>query len=97
MFDLVIDDDKDLDSLDDPLCNLIVDWCKDDKGRNVLYKANGDDRYPGFKLYKMIARTVHNHTPHKQLERDMFCTYRIAKNKVSKKTRIVNIDAMSEM
>ena len=97
MFDLVVDEDKDLDSLDDPLCNLIVDWCKDDKGRNVLYKANGDDRYPGFKLYKMIARTVHNHTPHKQLERDMFCTYRIAKNKVSKKTRIVNIDAMSEM
>ena len=97
MFDLVIDDEKDMNSLDDPLCNLIVDWCKDDKGRNVLYKANGEDRYPGFKLYKMIARTVHNHVPHKQLERDIFSTYRVSKNKVNKKTRVVNIDAMAEM
>ena len=97
MFDLVVDDDKDIASLDDPLCNLIVDWCKDDKGRNVLYKTNGEERYPGFKLYKMIARTVHNNIPSKQLERDIFSIYRIAKNKVNKKTRVVNIDAMCDM
>ena len=92
-----LDDDKDIASLDDPLCNLIVDWCKDDKGRNVLYKTNGEERYPGFKLYKMIARTVHNNIPSKQLERDIFSIYRIAKNKVNKKTRVVNIDAMCDM
>lgn len=97
MFDLVIDEDKDIKELEDPLCKVIADWCTDDKGRNVLYKSNGEERYPGFKLYKMIARTVHNHVPHKQLERDIFSGYRIPKSKLNKKTRVINIDAMIEM
>ena len=97
MFDLVIDEDKEIKDLEDPLCKVIADWCTDDKGRNVLYKSNGEERYPGFKLYKMIARTVHNHIPHKQLERDIFSGYRIPKSKLNKKTRVINIDAMIEM
>ena len=40
--------------------------------KNILYKANGDERYPDFKLYKMIARLVHNHTPEKQLDNVKF-------------------------
>ena len=44
----------------------------DDNGVNLLYKNNGLDRYPDFKLYKMIARCVHNHTPQAQLERPEF-------------------------
>ena len=51
---------------------IIVEWCLDDKGINMLYKNNGLDRYPDFKLYKMIARCVHNHTPQAQLERPEF-------------------------
>ena len=35
----------------------------DDKQRNILYKTNGEERYPDFKLYKMIARTVNSHVP----------------------------------
>ena len=97
MFDLVIDEDKEIKDLKDPLCKVIADWCTDDKGRNVLYKSNGEERYPGFKLYKMIARTVHNHIPHKQLEREIFSGYRIHKSKINKKTRVINIDAMIEM
>ena len=45
----------------------------------------------------MITRTVHNHLPHMQLKRDMFSRYSIAKKKINKKAKIVNIDAMSEM
>ena len=48
------------------------EWTKDDKDRNVLYKKNGDERYPDFKLYKMIARTVHKHTPQAQLQGHFF-------------------------
>ena len=96
MFDLVIDEDKEIKDLKDPLCKVIADWCTDDKGRNVLYKSNGEERYPGFKLYKMIARTVHNHIPHKQLEREIFSGYRIPKSKINKKTRVITIDAMIE-
>ena len=54
---------------------IIDEWCRDDKGINVLYKTNGEERYPNFKLYKMIARTVHNHTPHNQLQRPEFSKF----------------------
>ena len=55
-----------------PIHKLIINWCIDDDGRDILYKTNGEERYPDFKLYKMIARCVHNHTPQAQLDRDEF-------------------------
>jgi len=73
---------------------VIKSWCKDDKGRNILYKKNGEERYPDFKLYKMISRTVHNHIPEKQLERECFKTYIIGKKKLNKKTRVIDIDSI---
>jgi hypothetical protein len=51
---------------------LINDWCTDDHGKNILYKRNGDERYPQFKLYKMIARTVHNCVPKEELLKPIF-------------------------
>lgn len=35
--------------------NLILRWTTGNDNRNILYKSNGDERYPGFKLYKMIT------------------------------------------
>lgn len=35
--------------------NLILKWMTDSDNHNILYKASGEERYPGFKLYKMIA------------------------------------------
>ena len=75
-----------------PISKVIIDWCKDDKGRNILYKNNGEERYPEFKLYKMIARNVHRHTPQAQLEREIFAKYQVSKKSIPKKARIVNID-----
>jgi hypothetical protein len=28
------------------VARMVVEWLNDDKGRNVLYKKNGDERYP---------------------------------------------------
>jgi hypothetical protein len=67
-----LDEIKDMTKITDPVKKIIVEWCLDDKGINLLYKNNGDERYPDFKLYKMIARHVHNHTPQSQLERPEF-------------------------
>ena len=89
LYDFFIDNPKDIL---DPLQSLISDWCHDDNGKNILYKKNGEERYPEFKLYKMIARLVHNHTPEKQLERDLFKSYIIAKKKISKKVSIMKIN-----
>jgi hypothetical protein len=74
--------------------SVVVEWLKDDKGRNVLYKKNGDERYPDFKLYKMIARTVHGAVPHEQLRKPMFAHYAIARKHINGKPHIMNIDAL---
>ena len=77
VFDCVIEDITKIKNMEDcdAVQRIIFDWCLDDKGLNVLYKNNGVDRYPDFKLYKMIARCVHNHTPQAQLERPEFKAY----------------------
>jgi hypothetical protein len=95
IFDYVVDDVNDVKNLKkcSPLVRLIVEWCLDDKGVNLLYKNNGMERYPDFKLYKMIARCVHNHTPHAQLEREEFKKFLTTKKDVSLE-HLVNIDAM---
>jgi hypothetical protein len=77
----------------DDLNKLVEEWCADDKGRNVLFKKNGDERYPNFKLYKMIARTVHRHTPEEQLKRSMFNKY-VVKKKTLRDKKVCNVDEM---
>ena len=89
LYDFFIDDPKEQF---DALQSLVSDWCHDDNGKNILYKKNGDERYPEFKLYKMIARLVNIHTPEKQLERDLFKSYIISKKKISKKVTIMKLD-----
>jgi len=71
MYDFFADDDVS----HDPLDTLIKKWCSDDEDKNVVYKKNGQERYAGFKLYKMIARTVHAHTPKNQLTTSAFASF----------------------
>jgi len=94
IFDYMIEDLDSIKNLDecDPVVRLIVEWCLDDKGVNILYKNDGNDRYPDFKLYKMISRCVHNHTPQTQLERPEFSSFSISKNKILNSDEIINID-----
>jgi hypothetical protein len=75
IYDFFSDQDK-----EDEFKDIITTWCLDDQDRNVLYKKNGNERYPGFKLYKMIARTVHRHTPEQQLEQSCFKKFRLLSN-----------------
>jgi len=93
IFDYVIDDFKQIRDLENcsPVTRLIVEWCLDDKGVNVLYKNNGEERYPDFKLYKMIARYVHHHTPQAQLLREEFKKFRVEKKQISSKAFIFHI------
>ena len=88
IFDFIID------SINDTKLNdfqqTIARWCTDDYGKNVLYKKNGEERYPDFKLYKMIARTVHNHLPQKQLSYPFFSQFLCKTNN----NPTINIDAI---
>jgi len=56
---------------------LINEWCLDDQHKHLLFK-NNKERYPGFLLYKMIAKTVHYHTPQKQLTNPLFTQYLVS-------------------
>ena len=92
IFDYFVDDLDDIIKLKSPIKKLIITWIFDDKNRNILYKNNGDERYPDFKLYKMIARTVTKHIPSKVIKNIIFNKYNIAKKNINKPGSILNID-----
>lgn len=94
IFDYVVDDFEITKNLNEcsPLVKLIIEWCIDDNGVNMLYKNNGVERYPDFKLYKMITRYVHNHTPQAQLERNQFKKYLVTTKNITKSETMINID-----
>lgn len=99
LYDFVIEENeniKDTSKLE-PFVRIILEWCMDDNNINVLYKTNGAERYPGFKLYKMIARLVHNHVPKNQLERPEFSKYLISKSNVKRGEKIINIDSIAAL
>ena len=96
LYDYFADDIEDKKIIKHPIAKLVVEWSKDDKERNILYKNNGEERYPDFKLYKMIVRTVHNHIPEKQLDKEIFTKFKSSRKKI-KKGKILNIDMLESM
>nr|AIE96975.1 hypothetical protein [uncultured marine group II/III euryarchaeote AD1000_88_G11] len=74
-----------------PITKLIIKWCMDDFGKHILYKKNGIERYPDFKLYKMIARNVHNHIPAQELLNPIFNDFIVGRKQLKKK-KIICID-----
>jgi hypothetical protein len=72
IYDFIIQDE---DDPRDEFQETIYRWCMDDNGKNVMYRRDGEERYPGFKLYKMIARNVHGHTPQEQLKFPIFSQF----------------------
>ena len=97
LFDFFIDDIDDVEAecKKSRLVATVVDWITDDNGRNILYKQSGIDRYPDFKLYKMIARTVHNKVPSQQLlKHAVFTQYEIPQKSVKKSMTVLDIDAI---
>ena len=96
LYNFFFDPDEPLPKTMTPIQSLVHSWCLDDQNMNVLYKRNGEERYPNFKLYKMIARLVHNKTPMSQLKLPMFSKYQCTKpkKKTAKDPAIMNIDQL---
>jgi hypothetical protein len=97
LYDYVCRDDE----VKTPLQKLVDSWCNDDHGKSVLYKPSGQERYPDFKLYKMIARTVNNLVPSEQLKQNIFKKYvnrdGLSEATVSEVTVRVTPDSLSEI
>jgi hypothetical protein len=76
---------------------IVYEWCTDDNGKNILYKRSGEERYPNFKLYKMIARIVHKHTPENQVNKSIFASYLQSSKKMKSKKQngsVIDIDSI---
>lgn len=71
--------------------NMLWEWLQDDSGYNVLRKANGDERYPDFELYRVLAANVHKAIPSKQIEKPIFHGFRCNEKDVSPDTTVFDI------
>ena len=93
MYDYIFDDDTDFSNLTQ-LQMTVKRWITDDNDYNILYKKNGAERYKGFKLYKMISRTVSAHTPENQLNYPFFNQF---KQKGKRPNDIMDIDRLPKL
>ena len=91
IYDYVIDDVE--NGEDNGIKGIICEWCMDDDGKNILYKKDGNERYPGFKLYKMISRKVNKHTPDNVISKSFFEKYVVNKKSI-KHNNIIDVDKM---
>lgn len=71
---------------------MILRWVLDDEGKNMLFKSNGVERYPEFKLYKMIARKVHSHSPELVIKDKAFDRFKTIKRNLPSNRYLVCID-----
>ena len=92
LYNFFIDPDEGLPKDMNEVQKLVHFWCLDDNKMNILYKRNGDERYPNFKLYKMIARLVHDKTPQSQLALPVFQQFEMPK--MGKISKLMNIDIL---
>lgn len=102
LYDFVFDDQSETDIRSSKkswtdVQKLVAKWCEDDHGKNILYKASGEERYPQFKLYKMIARIVHGCTPESQIQYSAFHKFATNIPKKNKSTTvIIDIDSIDK-
>ena len=92
IYDFITEKYETIEEIHWPIHKVIMKWCDDDDGRNILYKNNDEERYPDFKLYKMIARKVHNHLPINEIKNKCFEKYIVPKKEIKKGSKIMNID-----
>lgn len=60
-----------------PLYNLLTEWITDIDGKNVLRKPNGEERYPHFELYCVLAKKIRSAVPCQQFSRPAFEQFRV--------------------
>jgi len=61
------------------LYNILWSWLIDDKGNNILFDENDDERFPDFQLYVHISAHCNNAVPKEQLKQKLFQNYLIKK------------------
>lgn len=99
LYDHFIDSYHEEDKYVAPLERMIIDWCHDDNRNHLLYRSDGSERYPGFKLYKMIARHCSRQIPYEQFTKQrIFQTLTVNKKKIPQNAHahIMNLDELPD-
>ncbi len=71
--------------------NLLWEWLQDDDGKNILRAPDGEERYPDFDLYKVLAANVHKAVPARQVEKSVFAPYRCLAKDVPKDATVYDL------
>jgi hypothetical protein len=64
---------------------------QDDEGKNILRAPDGEERYPDFDLYKVLAANVHKAVPARQVEKPVFSKYRCLAKDVPTGTTVYDL------
>jgi len=86
------------DPLDEPetdVQKMLYRWLMDNRGKNILWNRNGEDRFQGFGLYKHIAKYCDNAVPSKELTNDVFAVFKTAELP-SRNTKVYEFVSPSE-
>jgi len=74
-----------------PLFNLLWSWLVNDAGETILEDEQGDEKYPGFDLYSVIAAEVHGAMPYKQIVAPIYKEFMVDRIDLASGTQIHEI------
>jgi hypothetical protein len=75
------------------LYNMLWLWLIDEKGENILFDDNDDERFPDFQLYVHISLHCKNGVPKDQLKQKVFQKYMIKDINIPKDTKVYSLYA----
>ncbi len=73
------------------LFNVMWSWMVTDFGENILINAEGEEKYPDFDLYNVIAEQCHQAVPSEQVDKKPFSHFKICKGDVPKGQKVYGL------
>lgn len=74
-----------------PLYNMLWCWIVDTNGNNILVDEDGDEKYPDFTLYKVLASSMKSAIPLEQINNTAFNCFKIKKDDIPKGVKIYSL------
>jgi hypothetical protein len=71
--------------------NLLYTWVVDKFGKYILRTPSGAERFPGFELYKVIARRIKSAVPAKQFDKPMFNIFEVDPDDIHANQKIYSL------
>lgn len=73
------------------LFNVMWSWMVTDFGENVLINGEGEEKYPNFDLYKVIAEDCHQARPCDQVDKKPFSQFIVKGSAVSSEQKVYSL------